>query len=208
MTEVELIKALIVTAEVLGHPLPKMAIEPMASELMHYESKAVGQALRRCQRELQGRLTLAAILERLPAGHPGIEEAWSMCPRSEADTVVWTDEMSEAFAAAQPLLAAGDGIAARMAFKETYGRLLGEARAAHTPARWNASLGHDVGARQGVLRRAVERGLLKSEHVERLTAGTEAEALPVLTSGEHERPPASVKELLASVKKHAEDQSA
>jgi hypothetical protein len=59
-------------------------------------------------------------------GRPGAEEAWaiSLAANDEHDTVVWTHECAQAWGAASPILALGDEVGARMAFKETYTRLL------------------------------------------------------------------------------------
>lgn len=95
-------------------------------------------------------------------GRPGAEEAWAVAFRGtdEAATVVWCDEMAEAFGMARPLLLAGDEVGARMSFKETYNRLLAAARAARTPAKWSVSLGYDVAARDAAIRPHVEAGRL------------------------------------------------
>lgn len=97
-------------------------------------------------------------------GRPGAEEAWSMMPRDEDTSVVWTEEMAQAFGVAGPLLADGDAIAARMAFLERYRTLVQEARDARKPVRWEPSLGHDPAGREGALLRAVELGRISAQH--------------------------------------------
>jgi hypothetical protein len=47
-----------------------------------------------------------------------------------------------------------------MAFKETYQRLVSEARAAGKPVRWSVSLGHDVQGRAVALMSAVDKARL------------------------------------------------
>ena len=160
-------QAVIVTAEVMGHELSPRAGEAMALELAAYPPVGVHNALRRCTRELSGKLTLAAIVQRIDDGHPSREEAWSMCQaaRDEARTLVWTDEMSEAFGAARPLLIEGDAVAARMAFLACYDRLLRESRDQKRTARWAASLGHDPDDRAAVLTAASASGRLESGYV-------------------------------------------
>ena len=160
---VDLAKALIVTAEVMGHELSPLAAEAMADELASYPPAAVAAALRRCQREQSGRLTLAAVIARIDDGHPGVEEAWAMCPRSEDTTVVWTDEICAAYGVASPLLAEGDAVAARMAFKEAYARLLQEARDEKRAAKWTVSLGHARDGRCEPVVAAVEKGRLPAD---------------------------------------------
>ncbi len=51
-----------------------------------------------------------------------------MLPYDESTSVVWTDEMCQAWGVAAPLLEDGDKVGARMAFKESYARLIEEAR--------------------------------------------------------------------------------
>jgi hypothetical protein len=142
----------------------------MANELRGYPDKDISEALDSCARELTGKLSLAAILERLNHGHPGVEQAWAAClpARDEWRTIVWTEEMATAFGAAKPLLDQGDVIAARMAFKEVYTTLMREVRRRHVPAKWFPSLGHDVEDRRYALLAAQEQGKLKGEHVKGL----------------------------------------
>lgn len=95
-------------------------------------------------------------------GRPDDNEAWAVAITSqdEAETVVWTQEMAEAFSLARPLLATGDDIGARMAFKDAYKRLVDEARASNKPACWSVSAGWDGNRRQLAVQKAVTAGLL------------------------------------------------
>lgn len=102
-------------------------------------------------------------------GRPGPDEAWPQCPFTEAQTVVWSDEMRAAWSVAQPLLEAGDPIAARMSFKDAYTREVAAARRAGVPVRWEVSLGHHVAAREEPIRRALDLGRI-----------TEAQALALV----------------------------
>jgi hypothetical protein len=167
----ELVKELIVTAEVSGTDLSEAAATMIVSELESYERSQVMGALRKCRRELKGRLTLAAIIERLDDGRPGAEEAWSMIPKNEDTSVVWSDEMALAFGIAGSLIADGDMIAARMAFKESYTRMVADARDARKPVNWTPSLGHDPRGRAGALLLAVEKGRLTMSQAEHLGLG-------------------------------------
>ena len=100
-------------------------------------------------------------------GRPGVEEAWALAlsSRDEADTVVWTKECAEAFAACQTVLLLGDEIGARMVFKEAYNRLVGSARLFGRPVVWQASLGWDISRRTVALKNAVTAGLLPAPSV-------------------------------------------
>ena len=92
---------------------------------------------------------------------PGAEEAWSMIPKNEYDSVVWTNEMAVAFGAALPLLNDGDAIGARMAFKEVYEREC----AKNNPTKWTPSFGMDRSGREAVLQKAVSLKRLTASHV-------------------------------------------
>src|ERR1700747_675495 len=89
-------------------------------------------------------------------GRPGIEEAWAMIPKDEGGSVVWTDEMREAFGAASNLLSE-DPIAARMTLKEKYGNLLAQSRHLKKPVKWVPSFGHDRQGRETALREAIDK---------------------------------------------------
>lgn len=93
-------------------------------------------------------------------GRPGAEEAWALCLRcqDEAETIVWTAEMAQAWEVARAVLP--DEIGARMAFKEAYGRMTDEARRERQPAKWSVSLGHDPQRRSVAISAAVDAGRL------------------------------------------------
>lgn len=95
-------------------------------------------------------------------GRPDENEAWAVAiiSQDEAETVVWTQEMAEAFNLARPLLANGDEIGARMAFKDAYKRLVDDARAANKPTQWSVSAGWDPARRQVAVQKASAAGLL------------------------------------------------
>lgn len=157
-----LVELLVATAEVIGDEIRPSAAALMVEELAAYPQHAVEGALAACRRELKGRLSLAAILERIDDGHPSPNEAWAIAfaAADECNTVVWTAETRDAWDHARALFAAGEKIGARMAFLERYAALLKIARAGRRPAVHEMSLGHDASARDQALRKAVERGQL------------------------------------------------
>jgi hypothetical protein len=99
---------------------------------------------------------------RLLDGRPDENEAWALALASqdERETVMWTEEMQEAFSLCRPVLAGGDEVGARMAFKDAYTRLVSAARAADRPASWKVSEGWDRERRELVIARAVRTELL------------------------------------------------
>ena len=161
-------EAIAATAELCGQPLSRPALAMIALDLDGYPPDHVLGALRRCRSEHKGRLTVEAIISRLDDGRPGAEEAWAMMPKSESASVVWTDEMAEAFGVASALLDEGDAIAARMAFREVYQRLVSEARVTRKPTVWRPSLGWDFAGRETALRAAVEKRRITADRAQAL----------------------------------------
>ena len=160
------LQALAVAAELTGTLLSPAAARVFAADLAGYPESQVLGALNRCRKELRGKLTLADVLSRLDDGRPGAEEAWAYhVPKNEAVTVVWTDEIREAWGVALPLLQENDEIAARMAFKERYQAEVQRARDEKRPIRWTPSLGHDAAGRESALMDAAERGRLPIAYV-------------------------------------------
>lgn len=161
----QLMEAIAVTAELTGTNLSEIAARVMTQDLMQYPVEQVLGALVKCRRELKGNLRIAEIIDRLDDGRPGANEAWSMIPKNESDSVVWTREMAESFGVALPLIDDGDHIAARMAFIETYKVKCADARNNGVPVQWKPSLGFDKDGREHVLIDAVEKGRLTRDHV-------------------------------------------
>lgn len=172
---IDLLQAIAVTAELTGTTFSEAAARVMVQDLAPYPMNQVLGALVRCRRELKGRLTVAAIIERLDDGRPGPEEAWSMIPHDERSSVVWTAEMAEAFGVCCGLILQGDLVAARMAFRECYSAAVVRARAEQTPVRWIPSLGHDPSMREHAIEEAVRKGRIGRAHAASLLpAPTEA----------------------------------
>lgn len=177
MASVELIQAVAVTAELCGRVFSPAAAEMFVGDLEGYDERAVLKALTRCRKEVRGVLTVSDVISRIDDGRPGPEEAWAMMPLSESQSVVWTPEMAQAFGVALPLLEEGQQVAARMAFKESYTRLVAEARDERKPVTWSPSLGYDKRDQARVLTEAVTKGRLTCEHAQQL-----APSLPTPTS--------------------------
>jgi hypothetical protein len=157
VAKAEIGEALAVTAELLGTELTTAALREMARHLANYPADQVRVALSRCQLELRGRLTLAEILDRLPDGRPGPEEAWSMVATvTDQDTVVWTTEIAEAWAAARFLL--DEPVQARMAFLEVYRQRIAMGRSNARAPQWQIYLGYDVAQRAPAIFAALEAG--------------------------------------------------
>lgn len=207
MVSEELLQAVAVTAELCGRTFSEPAARVFVMDLSQYPERQVIKALARCRKEVRGLLTVSDVVSRLEDGRPGVEEAWAMLPRNEASSCVWTAEMREAYAVAAPLIAEGDEIAARMAFKEVYTRELIQAREEARPADWQPSLGTDPRGREAAINAAVEKGRISATHAAGLLPAPESYAATSVVAGllaapEGSRiiPPAELKRRMAEFK--------
>lgn len=166
---IAVLKSIAVTAELTGTELSEPALRVFEARLSDYQEKDVLAALEKCQVELRGRLTVADVIDRIrtSGGHPSGNEAWALVISSqdEAETVVWTDQIAEAAAVAQPIIDSGDEVGARMAFRDAYDRIIRDRQDA---PRWFPSLGTNVAKRQIALERAVLAGRLQKTHIDGL----------------------------------------
>jgi len=163
-----LLQALAVTVACIGSEMSDSTARALVSELSAWPEPIVLAALARCKLECKYRLSLADVIERMPDGHPGAEEAWDLVPKSERETAVVTQEIMSSIPF--DLIASGDLTAARMAFRESYTRAVAQARTERRAPAWFVSLGQDKRLREGPLKRAVDLG--------RLTAAGVAPLLP------------------------------
>ncbi len=164
----EITRALAVTAELTGTELSRVAMQAMEADLSQYPAQAVLHALNRCRRELTGRLTLAAILDRLNAvdGRPTANEAWAIALRGfdESQTIITNEEINEGMRSARSILDAGDEVGARMAFRDAYERIVAMNRDSGVAPKWYPSLGSDKRLREMAIVDAAEKGLIDGEH--------------------------------------------
>ncbi len=164
----DLIESLKGTYAVMGQDITDLGLEVMAGDLKSYPLVQVQLALARCRKELK-RMTLSDVLDRIPGQHPGPEEAWAIVSgsmQSEAVTIIWTEEMRFAYGIAHAL--SDDPVAARMAFKEHYLRLIGEARALGNAPQWSASLGTDKQGRELAITEGMKQGKLSATYAQKL----------------------------------------
>lgn len=158
--EIRIVEALAVCAELTGTQLSDAAMNAMVEDLLDYDTGTVLAALNRCRRELTGRLTLAAILQRLDNGLPSDDEAFGLLVEgwcNEALTVVVPEiALLAAGMGAFGLFQAGDKTGARMAFREAYTRLAADVR----QAVWTVSAGNDREQRIRAVEAAVRDGRL------------------------------------------------
>lgn len=81
---------------------------------------------------------------------PTSDEAWAIAIRAmdESETIIWTEEMAQAWGICKPIMDVGDEVGARMAFRSSYDRLVASAKSKNVTATWLASLGHDPEKRE------------------------------------------------------------
>lgn len=163
MSSERVMKGLAVTAELVGRKLSEDALRVMVYHLRQHDEERVLRAILRCQAELKTFPTVTDVLIRIEYGHPGVEEAWALCPKSEEDSAVWTEEIATAYWSAQAMLEQGDKVAARMTFKEVYERGVATAQRLGVPAKWKTTFGTDRRLREGAVVRAVAQGRLTKE---------------------------------------------
>lgn len=168
----ELLEQLYATAEVLGSEIKPAAASLMIRDLRQYQRGEIEQSLARCRSELTGRITLSAILERMPSAdaYLSANEAWALALSGEddMDTIVWTEEVAAAMGVARPVLDLGDKVGARMAFIGAYEREIAQAKAEGRKPKWIISLGHSPERRQDAISEAVNKGLLEGPQVQHL----------------------------------------
>ena len=160
----QILEAVAVAAELTGTELSDVAKGAMVEELAAHDLQTVLNALNRCRKELTGRLTLAAILQRLDTGLPSADEAFGMLVegwRNEALTVVVPAiAMQAAGNEEQALYFGGDKTGARMAFREAYERLAADVQG---KAAWFVSAGNDREQRSAAVMAAVKAGRLEQQ---------------------------------------------
>ncbi len=182
--KVVIAQALAVTMELCGTQFTEAAVRAICDQLATYPVPLVLRALERCGRELQTRLTLAAILQRIDDGRPAADAAWALVwPCDEARTLVAPDEALQAVQEVRHL----EETAARMAFRARYEELVREAREVRRPAHWAVSLGTDPEGRRRALTAAEQAGRLPQGEAQRLLGEAQvvqvAGLLPGRTAG-------------------------
>lgn len=208
----ELALGICATAETLGQTISATAAQLMAEDLAVFPPQDIRKALQSCRRELTGKFTLGAVMQRIQAedGRPGKDEAWSIAvmANDEFETVVMTDEIQLALTAARPVLESGDKIGARMTFINAYERFVLHAREAAKPVNWHVSIGYDANRRAIAIEKAVQMQRIPHEHGQKYLADLriapvteDGRALAGLITGTVTRPSPDVSERLQGVKK-------
>lgn len=159
-----LIEELGATMELAGQQIRPAALALLVSDLVHLPKPVLQVALARIRGEHKGAILTGTVLQY--ADHalgrllPAEAYALAMSSQDERATVVWNNEIAEAWGLAAPLLAAGDKFGARQAFNEAYARITGEARALRQRPLLQVSLGYDTEGRTRAVQEAIAAGRL------------------------------------------------
>ncbi|MCG5538974.1 hypothetical protein [Halorhodospira sp. 9622] len=200
------------TMELYDKALSKQALQLWWQALSDYAFEEVrGGLSRHIQDPERGRFApkpadvIAAIQSAYLSQWPSAEQAWAQAIAAvdERETVIWrSQEAQQAWhEAAQAIYLDGDEVGARVAFRESYNRLVRAAVEAGRAPQPAISLGHDPAARREALERATEQGLLSAEQARRhLPAPEAAPVAGLLTNGgEREYPAQRLRELREAV---------
>lgn len=155
-----------------AQPLSEAAIDIFIDDVADVSFDSVMLAMASARRQCRSRISIGDIMQQLQNmdGRPSAEEAWGIASQvmDEAATVVWTNEIAEAWQIAYPLLEMGDKFSAARAFKEKYEQVVSNARLTRRPAQWLANIGTDQGLRQHAIEQAVNERKLSPDHAMKL----------------------------------------
>jgi len=106
---------------------------------------------------------IVAQMEKWKPQRISADEAWTMVPADESETIVWTDEIAEAHAIAAK---EHDRVAARMAFKSAYERIVERNKARNIFPKWVISEGWCAEKRFKAVTDALRLGRLNEQDVD------------------------------------------
>lgn len=203
MNDEKIMQAIAVTAELTGTQLSGDAMYVMGEDLLAYPLDKVLIALERCRRELKGRLTQAAILERIDDGWQSAEEAFNTLVagwESEHLSILTTHTAMHAAESASALFNTGDKYRAGLAFKTAYERIVSEKKAKGIQPDWYVSAGLDKEQLAQLVTEAAATGKITNDYaLALLPAGEERmniEAGNLLTDKQKEEGKARLGNLL------------
>ncbi|MFM1333051.1 hypothetical protein [Yersinia enterocolitica] len=170
----EIMKA---TLAIYGKDASKAVLDLYWNALLPYDIDTVRQAFSNWLTDPdQGRFAPkpADIIRNIQhiAGKPdwlSANEAWALAlpAQDEANTVIWTNEIAQAWNIAQPIMQEGDKVGARMAFIAAYERLTKAAQGTGRTPEWSVSEGWDKERVKGAVEQAVTTGLLPKPKAEK-----------------------------------------
>lgn len=159
-----LTEELIATIEAMGGEANLKVVGMMVADFRVFPKHQLKEALHRVRMEGTSRLTPKVLLDQLDAinGRLGADEAFALVlkAKDETQTVVWTDEVAQAWAAVYSMVQSKDQVGARMAFKQAYERIAQDARAQLKRPEPAFTLGTDPELRRVAITQAHEQGRL------------------------------------------------
>jgi len=156
----ETVKMIVLTSEICGGARWSDEVgEYVKAHIEHYGDAAVKHALKRCQLEVKGLLSLADIIARIPDGRPAVAVAYAQVSGSEADTFITTDEVLAAWGIARQT--DGDKFAQRAAFDAAYKEICASNRINGVFPKQIVSIGHDKARAKAAIEAGVKQGLLE-----------------------------------------------
>lgn len=154
------VKMIVLTSEICGGARWSDEVgEYIKAHIEHYGDAAVRHALKRCQLEVKGLLSLADIIARIPDGRPPVAVAYAQVSGSEADTFITTDEVLAAWGIASQT--DGDKFAQRSAFDAAYKEICAGNRINGVFPKQIVSIGHDKARAKAAIEAGVKQGLLR-----------------------------------------------
>ena len=141
------------------------AVDAIFETLIDYELIHIKKSLLQHRKMSKFAPTPADIIDLLESSHQHLsaDEAWALCPASELETVVWTNEIAQAWAVCSNLFYEGDKIGARMAFKSAYERITNISQMQGIRPRWSVCLGDDKSGIEPVVTKAVSMGRISQQ---------------------------------------------
>lgn len=158
----EFLQIMRTTGDLYSKEIPNERVAIYWQALKHRELSDVKEAINRhIQDPQRGRFfpLPADVAEQLPkAGDAWLsaDEAWALTPKDERSSAAMCDEMANALQVANELIWAGDLVAARRAFIDSYNRQVEEAKREGRAPKWWPSLGHDPHSRHKAETKVVE----------------------------------------------------
>lgn len=153
-------------------PPPPQTLLLLLQDIEGFGAEVIGKALQRLRVTYDGRAPITSALLasacESAAGRLSPEEAWALAltARDEEATVIWTDEIEQAWWGAAPLLRGRpDFVGARFAFVEIYTRVCHSKRERAELPRVTATLGTNKRLQAEALKQARDRGLDVSQLV-------------------------------------------
>lgn len=210
--KIEIAKAIaLLTTEYDLKEFTKERIDAWMRALSQFPAGSVTRSVENFMRTSQFKPQLADIVKgceaQVTGGWLSADEAWARMPKSEADSAMMTNEISEAMAAASPLLEQGDRVAARMAFKAAYERLVELAKVECRQPLYFASFGTEKSQHGAMLANAVQAGQLSLDRAVELRPEFGADIVAMVGVKNHpllavpsEKGRAAVKALLLTLK--------